>query len=461
MNFGNLSNKRGIMIDKILSVFNLKRGEGVVVVALWLLLAVNMMVMELSDVVATAGFVSALGVEQLPWLWLITTSLTLVVASGYSVLVDRFARLSLVSWLLFILSLFYLFLRFLFQIGAPSWLSYPGLSIISDQQYYIMPLAFWALANDTFTMSDGKRIFPLIASGAVIGGIAGNSLAGVSARILDQLSAHPSEIFLLATALLLLGLFILRLTYFNRPIRARQSRSESTNLSENIKVGIDYFGNVPMLKMVAIFMTLSGVALAMLEFHFLRVIESNTNTPLQFQQFLGYYKTFQTIGLLIFQWLIAGRLLGRISLKYVFVALPLMLVGSLGMAIAITGLIGAGAGRFFARLIQRGWDEPSRKSLQGLIPDERRGRIATFMDTTFYTSATIVSALTLWLLAYLFKYGFLSDVIYRNIYLGIGISAAVGALLASLRMLRVYDASLLDWRFSRSKRKSVLDNIEF
>ncbi|MDD2922506.1 MAG: hypothetical protein PHQ36_09480, partial [Anaerolineales bacterium] len=162
-----------------------KRGEGVIVFALWLLLAINMMVMELSDVVATAGFVSALGVEQLPWLWLVTTLLTLIAAGGYSVLVDRFPRLKLVSWLLFFLAVFYVGLRFLFQIGAPSWLSYPGLSIISDQQYYIMPLAFWALANDTFAMADGKRIFPLIASGAVIGGIAGNSLAGVSARILE------------------------------------------------------------------------------------------------------------------------------------------------------------------------------------------------------------------------------------------------------------------------------------
>ena len=449
------------MVEKILSVFNLKRGEGVLVFSLWLLLAVNMMVMELSDVVATAGFVDTLGVEQLPWLWLVTTLLTLIAASGYSVLVDRSSRLSLVSWLLFILAAFYLGLRFLFQADAPQWLSYPGLSIISDQQYYIIPLAFWALANDTFALSDGKRIFPLIASGAVIGGIAGNSLAGVSARILEQVSAKPSEIFLLASILLLFGLIILRFTYFGRQIRARQSRDEKSGLLDSFKVGMDYFGSIPMLKMVAIFMTFSGVALAMLEYHFLRLIEGSTGTTLEFQQFLGYYKTAQTIGLLIFQWLITGRLLGRASLKNVLIFLPITLVGSLGIAIAVTGLMGVGVGRFFARLVQRGWDEPARKTLQGLIPDERRGRVAIFMDTTFYNSATILSSLILGLLAFLWKKEVVSEEVYYNIYLGIGIFAALGAVWASFMMRKVYETSLLDWRFSRSKRKSVLDNIEF
>ncbi|MDD2923484.1 MAG: hypothetical protein PHQ36_14455, partial [Anaerolineales bacterium] len=284
---------------------------------------------------------------------------------------------------------------------------------------------------------------------------------GVSARILERFSAKPSEIFLLATILLLVGLFILRLTYFNRPLRARQSHSASSSLRDSINVGLDYFGNVPMLKMVAVFMALSGVALAMLEFHFLRVIETSTGNSLEFQQFLGYYKTAQTVGLLIFQWLIAGRLLGKTSLKNVLLFLPFMLTGSLGIAIAVTGLIGAGGGRFFARLIQRGWDEPARKSLQGLVPDERRGRIAAFMDTTFYNGATITSALILLLLSYLWKNQYFSEDIYRNAYLGVGFLAAVGAVLASLKMRNVYDASLLDWRFSRSKRKSVLDNIEF
>ena len=54
------------------------------VLALWFLLAINMMVMELSDVVATAGFVSNIGSDSLPWLWLVMTLLTLVGVAGWA-----------------------------------------------------------------------------------------------------------------------------------------------------------------------------------------------------------------------------------------------------------------------------------------------------------------------------------------------------------------------------------------
>ena len=168
------------------------------VLALWFLLAINMMVMELSDVVATAGFVSNIGSDSLPWLWLVMTLLTLVGASGYSVLVDRYSRLNLITWLLGLMGMFYLALMFLFRAQIPDKITFPLLSIITDQQYYILPLAFWALANDVFSVTEGKRVFPLVASGAVIGSLAGNSLAGVSAELLEQQSAGPEAIFVLA-----------------------------------------------------------------------------------------------------------------------------------------------------------------------------------------------------------------------------------------------------------------------
>ena len=157
-----------------------------------------------------------------------------------------------------------------------------------------------------------------------------------------------------------------------------------------------------MLKMVAIIMLLSGVALAMLEFYFLRSIETNTSgNSLEFQQFLGYFKTAQTIGLLTFQWLITRRLLEKVALKNSFMVLPAFLLGASGIALGLVGVWGVAIGRFFARMVQRGWDEPTRKSLQGLIPDERRGRVALFMDSVFYNFATIASSLWMALLLWL------------------------------------------------------------
>ena len=118
-------------------------------------------------------------------------------------------------------------------------------------------------------------------------------------------------------------------------------------------------------------------------------------------------------------------------------------------------------GRFLSRLVQRGWDDPSRKSLQGLIPDERRGRIALFMDSVFYNFATIFSSLLVLLLLWLMRSETITNDLIGYGSLGVACIASSGAIFAGFNLHLVYDKSLLDWRFARSKRKSVLDNIEF
>jgi len=47
------------------------------------------------------------------------------------------------------------------------------------------------------------------------------------------------------------------------------------------------------------------------------------------------------------------------------------------------------------------------------------------------------------------------------VYLLVGALAALGAVWAALRLRATYDVSMLNWRLARSRRRSVLDGIEF
>lgn len=449
------------MKEKLLQLLNLRPEEVGLAFALWLLLALNTMVLELSDVVATAGFVSNVGVRQMPWLWLITTLITIFAAGGYAVLVDRFPRLRFISWMLIGLAIFYLGLQALFTLGAPDWLTFPTLYILADQQWALMPLAFWALANDIYAVSEARRIYPLIGSGAVIGMLAGNSLAAGMGVLLSQSAGSRSILFTVAAGLLVFGLAVLRLAFRKRPVRARQSRQEDTNLRETLTIGVDYFTNIPMLKMAAIVMALTGMGLALIEYHFLFSIEQDVASDLQFQTFLGVYKTIQTVGLLLFQWLITSRFLQKIPLKSAFAVLPVALVAAGGVALGFPGLVGAAVARFVGRTVYTAWEEPARKSLQGMVPDERRGRVSAFMDSYFYATATILSCILLLILGGMTALGWLSQQSSSLIALGVATVAAIGGIFAAWRMYKVYDQSMLNWRLARSKRKSVLDGIEF
>ncbi len=449
------------MKEKFLALVNLKPEELRLAFSLWVLIAINTFVLELADVVATAGFVGNLGVDRIPVLWVVTTLITIFAAGFYLVFIDRYPRLQLVTWLLTGLAILYLLLEFLFAFNAPSWLTYPSLYLLADQQFMILPLAFWALAGDVFAVTESKRVFPFIASGAVIGGLLGNGAAALVTYLAEKYTFGLTQIFI-AIAIVLIGSALYLRVIFNKvTVRARQSREENASLGETIKIGTDYFMNIPVFKAVGILMFLAGLILTFLEFNFLSVINNSVTSDLEFQRFLGYYKAIQTSGLLIFQWLITSRVLPKIHLKESFSVFPVSLVIASGLALFLPSLIGAASARFIARTVYSAWDDPARKSLQGLVPDEKRGRISAFMDSYFITTATVLGCVVLITLFGLVSIGTISRETAVFIYLGIAIVASILAVLAFVYLRKVYDKSMLNYRLARSKRKSVLDGIEF
>jgi len=147
----------------------LKLGEWKLVLPLLGVLAINTLVLEIADVVATSGFVSKVGPAQVPWLWLADMAATLLLSGFYALVVDRMSRVQLVGLLLGGAALAYLVIQSLLSYGAPEGVTYFLLYILSDQQLIVFPLAFWALANDMYTPSEAKRLFPVIAAGSALG----------------------------------------------------------------------------------------------------------------------------------------------------------------------------------------------------------------------------------------------------------------------------------------------------
>ncbi len=443
-------------------ILNVRPGEWGLAVALLLLLAINTLVLELSDVVATAGFVSNVGTPQLIWLWMADMLITLLSAGLYALIVDRVPRVKLIGWLFGGFAVVYLVLQLLFTYGAPAWLTYPLLYILADQQYVLFPLAFWVLANDVYTMSESRRLFPVIGAGYALGSIAGNALAAASGVALRDRSNGTTALLTLGALMFLLGLGLLWFTFRARTVRARQSQQAATSVRETLQGGFDVIANVPLFRCLGIAMLLAGLALTVVEYHFFfRLDQAVSSDPLRFSAFYGTYKVGLIVSILLAQWLLAGRFLDKWGVKNAFLALPAGLVIAAGGALALPGLIGAAGGRFLGRLVQKAWDEPARKSTENLVPDERRGRVSAFLGSYFYAAATIIGCLVLAALFLLTSLGWLSTEVSVTIYLGLAGAAAVGALVAALRLRAQYDGSLLNWRLARSRRKSILDGIEF
>lgn len=447
------------------SLLNTRPGEWPLVAALLLLLALNTLVLELSDVVATAGFVAKIGAQGLPWLWLADMAVTLAAASGYLVLVDRVPRVKLITGLMGALALTYIGLAFAFQISSTSWVSYLLLYIIADQQFTFFPLAFWTLATDVYSLSEAKRLFPLIGAGYVIGSVAGNLVAsltsGAVATTVTPTGVSHSGLLILGAAIFLAGMALVWLTFRNRPVRARQAREADAGMVHAVRESYEFLRDVPLFRFLALGIGLVGLALTIVEFHFLLSAEQSLGSAAQFQGFYGIYKATLILVTLAVQWLFTGRWLEKVPLKNAFYALPAALTVASIWSLLMPGLVAAAGGRFFARLVERAWDEPARKSVQGLIPDERRGRISTVLDSYLYTVATIVGSLVIGGLGLAATAGLVPPDYVPVAYLLVAILAALGAVRSAMYLHQHYDSSMLNWRLARPRRKSVLDNLDF
>lgn len=444
-----------------LSLANLapvRQGEWRLLLSLILILAMNALVSELSDIVSVAGFIENVGTPQLPWLWVIDMVITLAFASSYVMIVDRMKRLHLLSWLMGALAFCYLLIAILFTLGAPSWVNYALLHVLAEQQWVVFPLVFWAFANDIYSLSQSKRLFPIIGIGYAMGSILGNSTAVAMGFLIQEQVGATYPLLLIGVAVFMLAIALLWLTFRNHDLRARQSTEAPETFRETLAVGQDFFQSVPVFKWFALLMLMLQTTAMIARYFFFDLADAQGSN---IQTLYGTFNLTFIISGLVLQSLITGRLLPKVAHKNAFLLYPSLLTLAFVAALFVPGLATAVGAYMTVMLIDRVWDEPTRKSLLNLVPDERRGRISTLLDTYFYIFATFCASLFLGLLGLALSAGWLSVGQMRAIYIFAGTISAGSGVLIALNLRKVYDNSLLNWRLSRSRRKSVLDGIEF
>ncbi len=428
----------------------------------WILAALllfNSLVLESNEVLATGGFANQVGVAFLPWLWIVDMLIVMLTSAIYSLQVDRGDRNRLTVIILVGLAVAYLLLYGAFALAIPSWLTYSIFTILTDQQWLLVPLLVWALANDAFSTTASKRIIPLLGIAVLVGRVLGNTMVAAAASLLANTPMGSIQL-LLANALILLllaGLFAwsMRLTQ----ISARRATAEP--MVENLREGIEFVRAVPAYRFLAIAMILMGFGLNLIEFQFiLRVAERFTElADLQF--FYGAFKVVSLVVLAIMQGWVVTKLLDRLGFQRIFASMPLTMGSALLLALFWPGIVGITLGNLLTRAVLLGIDEPARHAFQGLVPDERRGRVSAVMDGYLYPIGAILSCALLLLLFYFVQLQLFALATAQLLYLSIGLLCILGALYAMRQMFLSYEASMLNWRLQRKRRASQLDNLTF
>ncbi len=412
---------------------------------------------EIGYVVGTSGFLADLGIQQIPLLWLIDMAGIIFSTTLIFMKIDHWDRRKFLVGLLWGAALLYLAAWGGLVSETLNWLTYPLIYWLAEQQVLVIPIIFWAFANDLFLPQQSKRIFPLLAASGIVGGVLGNTLAVLWASRFELAAGTGLLILLNAVVLGLLGGYL----FFRdaQKVTARRG-ADPKRIQDIFTDGFDFIKNVEIFRYLAIAMLGVGFVFTLVEFNFLAVVYDSFQGA-AFQRFFGIFRIFQSLGILALQTLLAHRVLQKMELKRVFFVLPVASLGLLAAALLFPGLIMMVLTRLVGRSILLGLDEPARKALQGLIPDEKRGRVSSFLDGYLLPVGTVVGSLLLLVCLLGVNAGWLSSVGLLNLTLVIGLVAVGVVLWALAQFLHSYDTSLLNWRLARRKRRSNLIKLDF
>ncbi len=212
------------LLERFLGIFTeVRAGEGGLTLAMALLVFLLLAAYYLIRPVRDALILQQGGAEMKSYLAAVMAVLLYFLVQGYAKLVSRYERTRLIS----VVTAFFIACLVAFwilsRLGVP-YLSYAFFIWVGI--FSVMVVAqFWSYANDVYSNEAGKRLFPLVGFGAMVGAYAG---ADAADRLLEFISVF--ELMLVAAALLaacivLTNLISLRV-WGRRQIQVQQSGLE-------------------------------------------------------------------------------------------------------------------------------------------------------------------------------------------------------------------------------------------
>jgi len=146
-------------------------------------------------------------------------------------------------------------------------------------------------------------------------------------------------------------------------------------------------------------------------------------------------------------------LLRRWGYKSIFLMMPGALLIGLTLMLAWPGLLSVIVGAYLAKVTSGGVQEPAEKSSLGLVPDELRGRMGAFLHGVLYPFGEMLGYIFVGVVLLLAN----SAQTAWAIYGGTAWVCLILAVSAALRLRATYDQEMLNWRWQRRRRQSLVE----
>lgn len=267
-----------------------------------------------------ALFLAGLSARRLPWVYLAIAVVALGVGHREPRVVRRLsARNELSRWLVaasLVTGGFWLVVG-----NADTWALY-SLYIWSGVIASLVVVRFWTVLATRFTVTQAKRVFPVVASGSVLGAIVGSGVARAGAELVE-----PRHLVLAAAVAFLAASTAPTLLQVQEG--PRQTRGRWGDITEVARV----IRSRPYLFRVATMVLLATVTFTLVDFIFKSVADDLVPDAELGAFFASTYLAINVLSLVV-QVVVVAWLLGHFGLVSAVVFVPaVLLVSTLGFAV--------------------------------------------------------------------------------------------------------------------------------
>lgn len=396
---------------------------------------------------AESLFLSRVGADALPVLYIALGLVTIVATLGTTALLGRIAPLRLYLLMPIALVLLLATARILVELDVDG--IYRSLWVTVFVIDTFTRLSLWGIAGITFDTRQAKRLYPLLVAAGILGLAVGGFVTG---PLVEELG---TENLLLVWALMLLaGLALGRTIAQTNDAGSRASvrakrRRRRVRVRDELQSGFRYVRRSPLMRWIAVSAVLFQALFFLLAFPFSKAVEAAHPVEDEMTAFLGIYRGVVTGSALLVSLLIATRFNARYGLMAGLLALAVFdLIGFSALSVSAP-FLGIVAFRYFHEIWQSGIVRTAWFALFNIVPSLRREQTRMFVDGICVQFGVMLVGVTLLI-------G--TEVMAAHELFLIGTVAAGFTLLVIIRARGVYLSALV--QALRAGRPQVFSNEE-
>ena len=257
---------------------------------------------------------------------------------------------------------------------APSWI-YPVLWLSANVVVLLQWLFTWGLLGIVVNTRQAKRLFPLFAAGAILGGVIG----GLSTGPLAALVGAENLLFVWAACLVAASLVGRELVGPPEVARRRSHQPKPRPFNEMLQ-GFRFVRGSAVMRWMSVAAVLFSVLFFSLYLPFSRAATDHFPSADSLAGFFGLFSAATTAGALVTSLFLTNRMIARFGVTALLLVLALIYLFGFGVLIVSGTFVTLVAVRFLQMLWSQGVGNPAWEAVVNIVPAARRDQTRAFLN---------------------------------------------------------------------------------